>query len=135
MIKALVPGTLDSADPDWKYVDVRRLLVFLEHSVAQGLQWAVFEPNDERLWAHVRSSVSDFLLTQWREGVLKGDKLADAYFIDCGPNTMTQSDLDNGRLVVVIGVAPVKPAEFVVFQIGQWTAAAPDPQWKRHAKT
>ena len=108
------------------FVDVRRALIFLEHSIDQGLQWVVFEPNDEHLWAQVRSSVSDFLLTQWREGVLKGDEPQHAFFIRCGLDTMTQDDLDNGRLVVVIGVAPLRPAEFVVFRIGQWTAA-PDP--------
>jgi Phage tail sheath C-terminal domain len=120
-IEGLVPTRIDTSDPDWKYVDVRRLLVYLEHSLDQGLQWAVFEPNDEPLWASVRDSVSDFLLAEWRSGALKGERPEQAFFVRCDRTTMTQDDLDNGRLVVVVGVATVRPAEFVVFQIGQWT--------------
>ena len=110
-----------SSDPEWMYVNVRRLFIFLEHSIDKGTQWAVFEPNDEGLWDKMRSTVEDFLLVQWRNGALLGSKPAEAYFVRCDRTTMTQNDLDNGRLVCLIGVAPVKPAEFVIFRIGQWT--------------
>jgi len=111
-----------SSDPEWKYVNVRRLFIYLEHSIDRGTQWAVFEPNGPPLWANVRQSVEDFLLVAWRDGALLGDKPEQAYFVRCDRTTMTQNDLDNGRMIVLIGVAPVKPAEFVIFRIGQWTA-------------
>jgi hypothetical protein len=82
----------------------------------------VFEPNDDALWARVRSTVTDFLTTEWRSGKLQGATAEQAFFVRCDQTTMTQNDLDNGRLIMVIGVAPVKPAEFVIFNIGQWTA-------------
>jgi len=113
-----------SSDPEWRYVNVRRLFIFLEHSIDKATQWAVFEPNNERLWANIRATVEDFLLVQWRDGALLGSKPSDAYFVRCDRTTMTQNDLDNGRLICLIGVAPVKPAEFVIFRIGQWTAEA-----------
>ncbi len=113
-----------SSDPEWKYVNVRRFFIFLEHSIDKSTQWAVFEPNNERLWANVRHTIEDFLLVQWRDGALLGAKPEDAYFVRCDRTTMTQNDLDNGRLICLIGVAPVKPAEFVIFRIGQWTADA-----------
>ncbi|MFZ0706967.1 MAG: hypothetical protein WAM71_15270, partial [Candidatus Korobacteraceae bacterium] len=80
------------------------------------------------LWARVRSSVTDFLMNEWKSGKLKGDKSEEAFFVRCDNTTMTQNDLDNGRLVVVIGVAPVKPAEFIVFQIGQWIGSGQPPE-------
>lgn len=113
-----------SSDPEWKYVNVRRLFIYIEHSVDKGTQWAVFEPNGPRLWANVRQTVEDFLLVLWRDGALLGDKPEQAYFVRCDRTTMTQNDLDNGRLIVLVGVAPVKPAEFVIFRIGQFTADA-----------
>jgi phage tail sheath protein FI len=113
-----------SSDPEWKYVNVRRLFIFIEHSIDKGTQWAVFEPNGPKLWANVRQTVEDFLLVLWRDGALLGDKPEQAYFVRCDRTTMTQNDLDNGRLICLIGVAPVKPAEFVIFRIGQWTADA-----------
>jgi phage tail sheath protein FI len=113
-----------SSDPEWKYVNVRRLFIYIEHSIDKGTQWAVFEPNNQRLWANIRQTVEDFLLVLWRDGALLGDKPEDAYFVRCDRTTMTQNDLDNGRLICLIGVAPVKPAEFVIFRIGQWTADA-----------
>jgi len=111
-----------SVDPDWKYVNVRRLLLFLESSIDRGLQWAVFEPNGERLWADVRRVVENFLVSQWRAGALAGRRPDEAFFVRCDRTTMTQSDLDEGRLVCLVGVAPIRPAEFVIFRIGQWTA-------------
>jgi uncharacterized protein len=113
-----------SSDPEWKYVNVRRLFIYLEHSIDKATQWAVFEPNNDRLWANIRRSVEDFLLIQWRNGALIGETPEKAYFVRCDRTTMTQNDLDNGRLICLIGVAPTKPAEFVIFRIGQWTGDA-----------
>ncbi len=111
-----------SSDPEWKYVNLRRYFAYLERSIDRGTQWAVFEPNGERLWANVRRTIEDFLLNEWQMGALLGDKPEKAFFVRCDRSTMTQNDLDNGRLVCLIGVAAVKPAEFVIFRIGQWTA-------------
>jgi uncharacterized protein len=113
-----------SSDPEWKYVNVRRLFIFLEHSIDKSTQWAVFEPNNDRLWRNIRQTIEDFLLTLWRDGALIGEKPERAYFVHCDRTTMTQNDLDNGRLICLIGVAPTKPAEFVIFRIGQWTGDA-----------
>jgi phage tail sheath protein FI len=112
-----------SADPEWKYVNVRRLFIFIEQSISQGTQWAVFEPNGEQLWNNVKTSIGDFLLGLWRGGVLMGNKPEEAFFVKVDRSTMTQDDLDNGRLVCLIGIAPVRPAEFVIFRIGQKTAS------------
>ena len=110
-----------TSDSDWKYVNVRRLLIFIEASIDRGMQWAVFEPNDEPLWARVRRSISNFLTLVWRNGALQGSKPEEAFFVKCDFTTMTQTDIDEGRLIVVIGVAPVKPAEFVIIRIGLWS--------------
>jgi len=111
-----------SSDPDFKYVNVRRYFNYLEHSIQQGTQWAVFEPNGEQLWANIRNTISDFLYNQWKSGALMGTKPEEAFFVKCDRTTMTQSDLDNGRLVCLVGIAPIRPAEFVIIRIGQWTA-------------
>lgn len=111
-----------SSDPEWKYVNVRRYFAYLEHSIDKGTQWAVFEPNGEALWANIRRTIEDFLFNEWVSGALLGDKPEKAYFVRCDRSTMTQNDLDNGRLVCQIGIAPLRPAEFVIFRIGQWTA-------------
>ena len=111
-----------SSDPEWKYVNLRRYFIYLEHSIDKGTQWAVFEPNGERLWANVRTTISDFLYNEWVNGALLGTTPKEAFFVQCDRSTMTQNDLDNGRLVCLIGVAPLRPAEFVIFRIGQWTA-------------
>jgi phage tail sheath protein FI len=114
-----------SSDPEWKYVNVRRLFIYLEHSIDKCTQWAVFEPNNYRLWSNIRSMVEDFLRVTWQTGALLGPKPEQAYFVRCNyPDTMSQNDLDNGRLICLVGVAPTKPAEFVIFRIGQWTADA-----------
>lgn len=115
---------LISSDPEWKYVSDRRYFNYLEASIDRGTQWAVFEPNGERLWANVRQTISDFLYNEWRNGALLGTTTEEAYFVRCDRSTMTQNDLDNGRLICLIGVAIVKPAEFVIFRIGQKTADA-----------
>lgn len=111
-----------SDDPEWKYVSVRRYFAYLEHSIDRGTQWVVFENNGPQLWDNVRRTIEDFLLNEWKMGGLLGDKPDQAYFVRCDRSTMTQNDLDNGRLVCLIGVSVVKPAEFVIFRIGQWTA-------------
>lgn len=110
-----------SSDSEWKYVNLRRYFAYLEHSIDKGTQWAVFEPNGEALWDNVRRTISDFLLNEWQMGALLGDKPEKAYFVKCDRSTMTQNDLDNGRLICLIGIAPLRPAEFVIFRIGQWT--------------
>jgi hypothetical protein len=113
-----------TSDSDYKYVSVRRLLIFLEDSIDRGLQWVVFEPNAEELWARVRRAIVNFLTVVWRNGALEGITVEQAFFVKCDRTTMTQTDIDNGRLICVIGVAPVKPAEFVIIRIGLWTADA-----------
>jgi phage tail sheath protein FI len=111
-----------SSDPEWKYVNLRRYFAFLEHSIDKGTQWAVFEPNGDRLWANVRQTIVDFLYNEWQNGALLGDKPEKAFFVKCDRSTMTQNDLDNGRLVALVGVAALRPAEYVIIRIGQWTA-------------
>jgi phage tail sheath protein FI len=113
-----------SDDPEWKYLNIRRYFCYLEKSIDRGTQWVVFEVNDQGLWNRVRATVSGFLLDEWKSGALLGATPAQAYFVTCDASTMTQDDLDNGRLVCLIGVAAAKPAEFVIFRIGQWTASA-----------
>lgn|SRR5271157_107205 len=109
-----------TSNAEWMYVNIRRLFIFLEHSLDIGTQWAVFEPNDQALWARLTQSVSAFLTTVWNDGALMGAKASDAFFVRCDQTTMTPDDIQNGRLVMQIGVAPVFPAEFVIIQIGQW---------------
>jgi phage tail-like protein len=120
--QAWIAGRRISSDPEWKYVNLRRYFAYLEHSIDRGTQWAVFEPNDEVLWANVRRAVEDFLLSEWQSGALLGDRPEQAYFVKCDRSTMSQDDIDHGRLVCVVGVAPLCPAEFVILRIGQWTA-------------
>jgi uncharacterized protein len=113
-----------SSDPQWQYVNVRRYFLYLEHSLQASTSWVVFEPNGQALWSAVATSVSDFLYNEWREGRLFGATPAEAFFVRCDMTTMTQADLENGRLICVIGVAPLEPAEFVIFRIGQYTATS-----------
>jgi len=114
-------------DPRWRYVPVRRLAMFIERSIDRGLDWTVFEPNDEPLWAAVRLEVTQFLNTLFRQGAFQGATASDAYFVRCDRSTMTQDDIDNGRLIIEIGIAPLKPAEFVVIRIGQLARKPGDP--------
>ena len=116
-----------SSDPEWRYVSVRRYFIFLERSIEAGLQWVVFEPNGEQLWSRVRDTVRLFLRAQWRQGVLQGQTEDHAFIVRCDRTTMTQADLDNGRLVCEIGLAAIRPAEFVILRIGLWTADHRDP--------
>jgi phage tail sheath protein FI len=117
-------GRTLSSDPQWQYVNVRRYFLYLEHSLASSTSWVVFEPNGQALWSAVATTVSDFLYNEWREGHLFGATPAEAFFVRCDMTTMTQADLDDGRLICVIGVAPLYPAEFVIFRIGQYTASS-----------
>lgn len=113
-----------SSDPSWKYVNVRRLFIFIEESIKANTNWAVFEPNDEVLWVRVKRTIDVFLTGLWRGGSLAGSSPSEAFFVDIGRSTMSQDDIENGRLICVIGVAPVKPAEFVIFRISQKTSSA-----------
>lgn len=113
-----------ASDALWKYINVRRLFLFLEESIEDGTQWVVFEPNDEKLWARVKQTVTQFLTRVWKDGALMGTTPEEAFFVKCDRTTMTQDDIDNGRIIILIGVAPVKPAEFVIFRIAQWTGGA-----------
>ncbi len=110
-----------TSDASWKYINVRRLFIFVEESIDEGTQWVVFEPNDEKLWARVRATIEQFLDRLWREGMLQGETRNQAYFVKCDSTTMTQDEIDTGKLICVIGIAPVKPAEFVIFRIQQKT--------------
>ncbi|MBI4606080.1 MAG: phage tail sheath family protein [Planctomycetes bacterium] len=114
-----------SSDREWKYVNVRRFFLFLEESIHDGTEWAVFEPNDEPLWARLRASVADFLLGLWREGALQGAAPDEAFFVRADRTTMTQDDLDQGRTVIVVGTAPIRPAEFVVLRVVQDRSRGP----------
>lgn len=113
-----------SSDPEWKYVNVRRLFLYIEESIDEGTQWVVFEPNNEVTWGRVVRSISGFLRTIWRAGGLFGSKPEEAFFVRCDRTTMDEDDIQNGRLVCQIGICPVRPAEFVIFRIGQKTADA-----------
>jgi len=113
-----------SSNTLWKYINVRRLFLYIEESIEEGTQWVVFEPNNEKLWARVKGSITEFLTRVWKDGALMGTKAEEAFFVKCDRTTMTQDDIDNGRLICVIGIAPVKPAEFVIFRIAQWSGGS-----------
>lgn len=111
-----------TSNASWKYINVRRLFIYLEESIRANTNWVVFESNTEALWGRVKRSIEMFLASAWRSGALAGASPAEAFFVEIGRSTMTQDDIDNGRLICTIGVAPVKPAEFVIFRIGQYTS-------------
>lgn len=111
-----------SDDPVTKYVSVQRMLIYLEQSISRGLGWTIFELNNEVLWAKVKALTEEFLMSTWQAGMLVGAKPQDAYFVKVDRTTMTQSDIDNGQLVVIIGTAIMKPAEFIITRIGKMTA-------------
>ena len=113
-----------SADAQWKYINVRRLLLFIEESIEQGTQWVVFEPNDRSLWAKVKRDVSSFLSVVWQGGALFGSTPQEAFFVKVDDENNPPEVRDLGRLMIDVGVAPVKPAEFVVFRIAQKTQGA-----------
>ncbi len=111
------------ADPEWRYVPVRRTAIMIEQSVYNGIQWAVFEPNNHNLWASLRANIGSFMDGLFRAGAFQGEKASDAYFVRCGlGDTMTQGDIDRGQVIVIVGFAPLKPAEFVIVRIQQKVA-------------
>ncbi len=108
------------ANPEWRYVPVRRTAIYIESSIYNGIQWAVFEPNDHRLWSSLRANVGAFMDGLFRAGAFQGQKSSDAYFVRCGlGDTMTQDDIDRGQVIAIVGFAPLKPAEFVIVRIQQ----------------
>jgi phage tail sheath protein FI len=113
-----------SSNPSWRYINVRRLFNYVEKSIENGTQWVVFEPNDRRLWARVRRDAVAFLKTVWRDGALFGSTPEEAFYVKCDDELNPPESRDLGRLVVEIGMAPVKPAEFVIFRISQWAAGS-----------
>jgi hypothetical protein len=113
-----------SSDPSWRYLNVRRLFNFVEESIFEGTQWVVFEPNDQRLWGRVKRTFNSFLLRVWRDGALFGATPDQAFFVKCDEENNPPEVRDAGQLIVDIGIAPVKPAEFVVFRIAQFSGGA-----------
>jgi uncharacterized protein len=113
-----------SSDPEWRYLNVRRLFNYISESIMEGTQWAVFEPNDERLWIRLRIAVASFLTRTWRDGALFGATPEQAFYVKCDAETNPSDVIEAGQVVVEIGIAPVKPAEFVIFRISQFTAGA-----------
>lgn len=113
-------GRTLSSDPAWRYINVRRLFNYVEKSIENGTQWVVFEPNDRKLWARVSRDVSAFLRMTWRDGALFGSSPAEAFYVKCDDELNPSESRDLGRLIIEIGLAPVKPAEFVIFRISQW---------------
>lgn len=114
--------TLRGADQladEYKYIPVRRTALYIEESLYQGLKWVVFEPNDEPLWAQIRLNVGAFLNTMFRQGAFQGRTPREAYFVKCDKETTTQTDINNGIVNIVVGFAPLKPAEFVVIKLQQ----------------
>ena len=111
-----------SSNSAFKYVNVRRLFIYVEQSIKNATNWVVFEPNNSSLWARVQATVSSFLENMFRAGMLSGETPAEAFYVDIGPNTMSRDDIMNGRLICEIGIAPSRPAEFVIFRVTQFTA-------------
>ena len=108
-----------SSDPEWRYLNVRRLFNFVSQSLMEGTQWSVFEPNDERLWIRLTASVTNFLTNTWRSGALFGATPGQAFFVKCDSETNPPEVIEVGQVVCEVGIAPVKPAEFVIIQIQQ----------------
>lgn len=119
-IKVWGARTLADSSSEWRYLNVRRLFIMIEKSIARSTNWIVFEPNDRTLWKSIRRDVGAFLTFLWRQGALMGRTPAEAFFVKCDEETNPPDVIDLGIVVTVIGIAPVKPAEFVVFRISQW---------------
>jgi uncharacterized protein len=113
-----------SSDPEWRYINVRRLFNYIAESIMEGTQWSVFEPNDQRLWMQLRIAASNFLTRTWREGALFGATPEQAFFVKCDEETNPPDVIEAGQVICEIGIAPVKPAEFVVFRLSQYSAGA-----------
>jgi phage tail sheath protein FI len=114
--------TLAPSSGEFKYLNVRRLFSMVEESIARSMRWVVFEPNNMQLWGSIRRDVSAFLTRLWRDGALFGATPEEAFFVKCDAETNPFEEIDAGRVTTVIGMAPVKPAEFIVFQISQYAA-------------
>jgi phage tail sheath protein FI len=112
------------SDPSWKYINVRRLFIMIEQSIMIGSQWAVFEPNDQVLWKKLTRDVRSYLMRVWRSGALFGANADEAFYVKCDTETNPRYLIDAGQVNVQIGICPVKPAEFVIFSIGQWDGGA-----------
>ncbi len=112
------------SDPSWKYINVRRLFIMVEQSVMLGMQWAVFEPNDKFLWSKLNRDVRAYLMRVWRAGALFGNTPEEAFYVKCDSETNPRYLIDAGQVNVQVGISPVKPAEFVIFAIGQWDGGA-----------
>lgn len=108
-----------TSDPEWNYIPVRRMAILLRVSIYRGIQWAVFEPNDEELWASLRLNINSFMMTLYRQGAFQGSTPSQAFFVKCDSETTTQDDINLGIVNVLVGFAPLKPAEFVVVKISQ----------------
>jgi hypothetical protein len=111
--------TVAAEASEWRYLNVRRLFNMIEESIARGTRWVVFEPNDRPLWQDIKRDVGNFLRVIWRDGALMGRTPQEAFFVQCDEETNPRESIDQGRVVIVIGIAPVKPAEFIIFRIGQ----------------
>jgi phage tail sheath protein FI len=111
-----------SSDPSWRYINVRRLFLMIEKSIEQGTQWVVFEPNDHRLWKRVARTITAYLMRIYRSGALFGETPEQAFYVKCDAETNPPENVDVGMMVCEIGLCPVKPAEFVIFRIGQMPA-------------
>ena len=113
-----------SSDASWRYINVRRLFNFVEKSIQMGTQWIVFEPNDADLWARIRRDITAFLSTVWGSGALFGATAAQAFYVKCDAENNPPATRDLGQVIIEIGMAPVKPAEFVIFRISQWASGS-----------
>jgi phage tail sheath protein FI len=112
------------SEPEWKYLNLRRLFCMVEDSISRGTSWIVFEPNDEPLWAMIRRDISAFLTLLWRDGALVGRTAAEAFFVKCDRETNPPEVVDAGQVITLIGLAGVKPAEFIVFKVSQFAGDA-----------
>jgi phage tail sheath protein FI len=117
-----------SSDPEWRYINVRRLFNFVSESIMEGTQWSVFEPNDQRLWLSLKISAENFLTRVWKDGALFGTTPAEAYYVKCDAETNPPEVVEAGQVICEIGIAPVKPAEFVIFRLSQFTGGASDAE-------
>jgi phage tail sheath protein FI len=115
-----------SSDPEWRYINVRRLFNYIAESIMEGTQWSVFEPNDRRLWMQLRIAASNFLMRTWREGALFGATPEEAFYVKCDAELNSEDVIEAGQVICEIGIAPVKPAEFVIFRLSQYSAGASD---------
>ena len=114
-------GRTLSSDPAWRYINIRRLFIFVERSIEEGTQWVVFEPNDEALWKRIARDVTAFLLRVWKTGALAGTTAERAFYVKCDAETNPRESVEAGRVVIEVGLAPTRPAEFVIFRISQWS--------------